>query len=175
MGGAPLWEQPLAGARSPRPMERPSGRISPPKPAGRHHSRIPRAADRRPMKKRRLSAPLFLFQRLQLCHPQCGACVAGHPPRRRKLHIPRFPAMQESSLVSLLLLSPPRGARRGPHRRATDSSVLDHSSVSSSAIQRAALASLGIRQSPRGDRAAEPTLGPSGTQLRLNCWEKNLR
>ena len=50
-----------------------------------------------------------------------------------------------------------------------------YSSVSSSACHSAALASLGIRQSPRGESAAEPTLGPSGRQLRLNCWEKKRR
>ena len=44
-----------------------------------------------------------------------------------------------------------------------------YSSVSSSACHSAAEASLGIRQSPRGESAAEPTLGPSGRQLRLNC------
>ena len=44
---------------------------------------------------------------------------------------------------------------------------------SSSASQRAAAASLGIRQSPRGERVTLPTLGPSGRQLRLNCWAKN--
>ena len=38
---------------------------------------------------------------------------------------------------------------------------------------RAAQASLGIRQSPRGERVTLPTLGPSGRQLRLNCWAKN--
>ena len=37
----------------------------------------------------------------------------------------------------------------------------------------AAAASLGIRQSPRGERVTLPTLGPSGRQLRLNCWAKN--
>ncbi len=31
------------------------------------------------------------------------------------------------------------------------------------------VASLGIRQSPRGLRLTLPTLGPSGKQLRLNC------
>lgn len=36
-------------------------------------------------------------------------------------------------------------------------------------------ASLGIRQSPRGDRDTDPTFGPSGIQDRLNCWEKNRR
>ena len=36
-------------------------------------------------------------------------------------------------------------------------------------------ASEGIRQSPRGDRLTLPTLGPSGTQERLNCWEKKRR
>ena len=30
-------------------------------------------------------------------------------------------------------------------------------------------ASLGMRQSPRGERLIEPTFGPSGMQLRLNC------
>ena len=35
-----------------------------------------------------------------------------------------------------------------------------------------ASASLGIRQSPRGLRLTLPTLGPSGIQLRLNCWAK---
>ena len=40
---------------------------------------------------------------------------------------------------------------------------------SRSRSHRAAEASLGIRQSPRGERATVPTFGPSGTQLRLNC------
>ena len=34
-------------------------------------------------------------------------------------------------------------------------------------------ASLGILQSPLGERVTLPTLGPSGRQLRLNCWAKN--
>ena len=34
-------------------------------------------------------------------------------------------------------------------------------------------ASLGIRQSPRGERLTVPTLGPSGTHDRLYCWRKN--
>ncbi len=46
---------------------------------------------------------------------------------------------------------------------------------SSSRSHRAAEASLGIRQSPRGERVTEPTLGPSGRQLRLNCCWKNRR
>ena len=41
--------------------------------------------------------------------------------------------------------------------------------VSSSACHRFIFASLGIRQSPRGEKATEPTLGPSGRQFRLNC------
>ncbi|MPM33822.1 hypothetical protein SDC9_80403 [bioreactor metagenome] len=49
-----------------------------------------------------------------------------------------------------------------------------HSS-SSWASHRAATASEGMRQSPRGDRVTEPTLGPSGRQERLNCWEKKRR
>ena len=45
---------------------------------------------------------------------------------------------------------------------------------SSSSSHILALASLGIRRSPLGDTATEPTLGPSGRQERLNCWAKNL-
>ena len=41
--------------------------------------------------------------------------------------------------------------------------------------QAAGEASLGMRQSPRGERATEPIFGPSGRQERLNCWEKNRR
>ena len=46
---------------------------------------------------------------------------------------------------------------------------------SSSFIHNAALASLGMRRSPRGDTATLPTFGPSGRQERLNCCMKNLR
>ncbi len=45
--------------------------------------------------------------------------------------------------------------------------------ASSSASQAAAEASLGMRQSPRGERLTDPTLGPSGLIERLNCWSKN--
>ena len=48
-------------------------------------------------------------------------------------------------------------------------------SVSSSLCHSVHFASLGIRQSPRGLSATEPTFGPSGRQFRLNCWEKNRR
>jgi hypothetical protein len=37
---------------------------------------------------------------------------------------------------------------------------------------RAAWASLGMRQSPRGDKLTEPTFGPSGRQERLNWLAK---
>ncbi len=36
----------------------------------------------------------------------------------------------------------------------------------------AADASLGMRQSPLGERVTEPTFGPSGRQLLLNCCVK---
>ena len=32
-----------------------------------------------------------------------------------------------------------------------------------------------MRQSPRGESVTEPTFGPSGRQLRLNCWMKKRR
>lgn len=38
-----------------------------------------------------------------------------------------------------------------------------------------AVASLGIRQSPRGLRLTLPTFGPSGRHERLNCWAKKRR
>jgi hypothetical protein len=44
---------------------------------------------------------------------------------------------------------------------------------SSSDNQASASASLGMAQSPLGERPTEPTLGPSVLQLRLNCWVKN--
>ncbi len=44
--------------------------------------------------------------------------------------------------------------------------------ASSSCSQAALEASLGMRQSPRGDRLTEPTFGPSGITERLNCWSK---
>lgn len=46
---------------------------------------------------------------------------------------------------------------------------------SNSAIHSVLQASLGMRQSPRGDSVTEPTFGPSGRQLRLNCWAKKRR
>ena len=45
-------------------------------------------------------------------------------------------------------------------------------SASISSNQMRTVASEGIRQSPRGDKATVPTLAPSGMGLRLNCWEK---
>ena len=62
------------------------------------------------------------------------------------------------------------GPLRGPGRLGKG-----YCNSSSSAIHSAATASDGIRQSPRGDRVTEPTLGPSGRQERLNCWVKNRR
>lgn len=44
-----------------------------------------------------------------------------------------------------------------------------HYSCSHSCNHNAELASLGIRQSPRGLKETDPTLGPSGKQERLNC------
>ena len=66
------------------------------------------------------------------------------------------------------------GSPRGP-QWATGGGGGSYSRPSSSSSQREATASDGIRQSPRGLRATEPTLGPSGRQERLNCWEKNRR
>ena len=48
-------------------------------------------------------------------------------------------------------------------------------SCSKSASHSVRQASLGIRQSPLGERVTLPTFGASGRQERLNCWEKNRR
>ncbi len=50
---------------------------------------------------------------------------------------------------------------------------IDDYSDSISLSQRAEEASLGIRQSPRGDSVTLPTFGPSGRQERLNWCVKN--
>ena len=67
------------------------------------------------------------------------------------------------------------GLIRGPRSGDWREKVPAYSRSSSSSCHSAATASDGIRQSPRGDRATEPTLGPSARQLRLNCWEKKRR
>ena len=50
-----------------------------------------------------------------------------------------------------------------------------HAKLPHSSSQAVEQASLGMRQSPRGLSEQLPTLGPSGRQLRLNCWEKKRR
>ena len=119
----------------------------------------------------------FLFQRVQLRLPEIHLRVAGHPPRRHKVRMPLLPALRKAPAAPLLLLSPPGlSPRRGPRKwRLAGETSVSYSSVSSSACQRFIFASLGIRQSPRGDMATVPTLGPSGRQLRLNCWLKKRR
>lgn len=117
------------------------------------------------------------LQSLQLCLPQCPLGVAGHPPRRPGLCIlpvapqghghTRRRASSPHSRVPRLLW-PPIFRRLAPLKRVAYS-------VSSSVCHSVHWASLGIRQSPRGDRATVPTLGPSGRQLRLNCCEKKRR
>ena len=56
-----------------------------------------------------------------------------------------------------------------------DDHGVDHAGPpsSSSRSQAAFEASLGMRQSPRGERLTEPTLGPSGATERLNWLSKN--
>ena len=65
---------------------------------------------------------------------------------------------QRGQRVSLMRGTPPWGVCCGLFYR--------HSAL---------LISEGMRQSPRGDRLMLPTLGPSGTQLRLYCCAKNRR
>ena len=119
----------------------------------------------------------FLLQRVQLRLPEIHLRVAGHPPRRHRVRMPLLPALRRAPAAPLLLLSPPGlSPRRGPRKwRLAGETCFSYSSVSSSACQRFIFASLGIRQSPRGDMATVPTLGPSGRQLRLNCWLKKRR
>ena len=70
---------------------------------------------------------------------------------------------------------PPGPTPAVPRPRRPADRESSYSRPSNSSSHSAATASLGIRQSPRGDRVTEPTLGPSGRQERLNCWVKNRR
>ena len=140
--------------------------------------RVAGLSPRRGPRKWRLAGETpFLLQRIQLCLPEIHLRVAGHPPRRHKVRMPLLPALRKAPAAPLLLLSPPGLLpRRGPRKwRLAGETCFSYSSVSSSACQRFIFASLGIRQSPRGDMATVPTLGPSGRQLRLNCWLKKRR
>ena len=90
--------------------------------------------------------------------PSCAAGIRAGACRTLKRviiigpHIPHDPSSREFFLSAPGLYSP-----------------------SSCSSQIRAQPSLGIRRSPRGDTATEPTFGPSGRQERLNCWAKNLR
>src|SRR5258708_1582301 len=53
--------------------------------------------------------------------------------------------------------------------------LCQESEESNPASQAAAWASLGMRQSPRGDRLIVPTFGPSGKHERLNWFAKKRR
>ena len=68
-----------------------------------------------------------------------------------------------------------KGAARSRSQATGGTYSSSHSNPSSSSSHREATASEGIRQSPRGERVTEPTLGPSGRQERLNCWAKKRR
>src|SRR5262245_36105225 len=73
-----------------------------------------------------------------------------------------------------------RGRAKPPAHLATlietvESSGTEAYGVSVQRSHRAATASLGMRQSPRGDRLMLPTFGPSGTQERLNWLAKKRR
>ena len=88
------------------------------------------------------------------------------PPRRGRDEAVRKSRAEIRPTKRRARLTAPRGSRRWkPVYR----------SLSSSACQTVAQASEGMRRSPRGLTAAEPTLGPSGRQLRLNCWAKKRR
>ena len=89
---------------------------------------------------------------------------AAPPPRRPQQNTPRSTAAMASTTTANRIL-----VKSFLFFMAYCSPGL---SCSSSASQRVAQASLGIRQSPRGERVTLPTLGPSGRQLRLNCWAK---
>ena len=85
--------------------------------------------------------------RLEISTQTAGNSLAGSPPRTRRL-------------TPSLANSPP----------ASPAHIF--SIVSSHILLQA---SLGMRRSPLGEMATEPTLGPSGRQERLNCWLKKRR
>ena len=116
------------------------------------------------------------LQSLQLIQPQLGYSIRRHPPRRRKLRIPppaagaagiaRSAAPPLPTQTALRPAGAALGLGGGPATGGRERKIYSPSSSSSHSW---ATASDGIRQSPRGLRATEPTLGPSGRQERLNC------
>ena len=79
---------------------------------------------------------------------------------RRKIEFPNF----------VFTFFNPHMASTGKHVRCKEvDGVTFFYKDSASAIHMALLASLGILQSPRGERVTDPTFGPSGRADRLNC------
>ena len=111
---------------------------------------------------------------LLACHIFLASHIASFPTgfNRTGRNISKT---ERTSSVSIMLSIPAASTSPGiagkkssgfpPYSRQESGLVL--SQVSGSA-------SLGIRQSPRGDKETVPTFGPSGTQVRLNCAAKNL-
>ena len=93
-----------------------------------------------------------------------GACIPSDPEYRPQRGVYSFSFIRANISSSFF------------HMAITALPSLYYSVIfSSSAIHKALQASLGMRQSPRGDSVTDPTFGPSGRQLRLNCWAKKRR
>ena len=95
------------------------------------------------------------------------ACLLSLSARSERDRGPGRAGPEESNFVGT--------TKRNRDRGSPELEGLDYSSPSSSSSHNAATASDGMRQSPRGDRATDPTLGPSARHERLNCWEKKRR
>ena len=115
-----------------------------------------------------------------------GKCLRGSPANRRKKASARKRSLGGGFNVVKKLIFEGKYAVLGTGRRLGEGFHPPQgkglflyppafSSASTSRSHRAAEASLGIRQSPRGERATLPTRGPSGRQERLNCWAKKRR
>jgi hypothetical protein len=88
--------------------------------------------------------------------PPSRLVLSENPGSRRGRHRPAG-ARRANRVRKVAGLQGPAGLPVGPQSHAVGS------------------ASLGIRQSPRGERLTVPTFGPSGMHDRLNCWLKNRR
>ena len=92
-------------------------------------------------------------------------------PKAYNYMVKTFTANKHGSdnIVLIVIDDKSIGRHRWPWKRSLYCPIYDYFKELSSSIQIRLTASLGILQSPLGERQTEPTFGPSGRQFRLNC------
>ena len=102
------------------------------------------------------------------------ACWKSLPKQRKSVEKGRETQSRRPEISTQTAGNSPAGSTPMAPSAHTPPAPPDHifSIVSSHILLQA---SLGMRRSPLGEMATEPTLGPSGRQERLNCWLKKRR